>query len=200
MKLPSDKCHCTLLSILVQVMAWCRQATSHYLSKCWPWSLSQYGVIRPQWLKKNKYYFHDRMYISNPFWGIACTDDILIVCTVTYHERTHILKWHYFVISMGWCHINSYPLELRLSCTNPLISTRKNRVGNKVFGALTRKQISLICSIQNSTRPSQFSTPPAQNALALASGQALVSLTVKMYAFSLYLHIIYIYPSSSETH
>ena len=31
-------------SALVQVMAWCRQATSHYLSQCWPWSLSPYGV------------------------------------------------------------------------------------------------------------------------------------------------------------
>ena len=27
-------------SALVQVMAWCRQATSHYLSQCWPRSLS----------------------------------------------------------------------------------------------------------------------------------------------------------------
>ena len=27
-------------STLVQVMAWCRQATSHYLSQCWPRSLS----------------------------------------------------------------------------------------------------------------------------------------------------------------
>ena len=26
-------------STLVQVMAWCRQATSHYLSQCWPRSL-----------------------------------------------------------------------------------------------------------------------------------------------------------------
>ena len=26
-------------SILAQVMAWCRQATSHYLSQCWPRSL-----------------------------------------------------------------------------------------------------------------------------------------------------------------
>ena len=34
-------------STLVQVMAWCRQATSHYLSQCWPRSLSPYGVIRP---------------------------------------------------------------------------------------------------------------------------------------------------------
>ena len=32
-------------------MAWCRQATSHYLSQCWPRSLSPYGVTRPQWVK-----------------------------------------------------------------------------------------------------------------------------------------------------
>ena len=38
-------------STLVQVMAWCRQATSHYLSQCWPRSLSLYGITRPQWVK-----------------------------------------------------------------------------------------------------------------------------------------------------
>ena len=37
-------------STLVQVMAWCHQATSHYLSQCWPRSLSPYGVTRPQWV------------------------------------------------------------------------------------------------------------------------------------------------------
>ena len=37
-------------STLVQVMAWCRQATSHYLSLCWPRSLSPYGVTGPQWV------------------------------------------------------------------------------------------------------------------------------------------------------
>ena len=35
-------------STLVQVMAWCRQATSHYLRQWWPRSLSPYGVTRPQ--------------------------------------------------------------------------------------------------------------------------------------------------------
>ena len=35
-------------STLVQVIAWCRQATSHYLSQCWPRSLSPYGVTRPE--------------------------------------------------------------------------------------------------------------------------------------------------------
>ena len=41
-------------STLVQVMAWCRQATSHYLSQCWPRSLSPYSVSRPQWVKANQ--------------------------------------------------------------------------------------------------------------------------------------------------
>ena len=29
-------------STLIQVMAWCRQATSHYLRQCWPRSMSLY--------------------------------------------------------------------------------------------------------------------------------------------------------------
>ena len=37
-------------STLVTVMAWCHQATSHYLSQCWPRSLLPYGITRPQWL------------------------------------------------------------------------------------------------------------------------------------------------------
>ena len=37
-------------STLVQVMAWCRQATSHYLSQCWSSSMSPCGVIRQQWV------------------------------------------------------------------------------------------------------------------------------------------------------
>ena len=38
-------------STLVHVMAWCRQATSHYPSQCWPRSMSPYGVSRPWWVK-----------------------------------------------------------------------------------------------------------------------------------------------------
>ena len=37
-------------STLVQVMAWCHQATSHYLSQCWPRFTLPYGVTRPQWV------------------------------------------------------------------------------------------------------------------------------------------------------
>ena len=37
-------------SALVQVMAWCCQVTSHYLSQCWPIFMSPYGITRPQWV------------------------------------------------------------------------------------------------------------------------------------------------------
>ena len=37
-------------STLVQVMAWCHQAASHYLSQCWPRSLLPYVVTGPQWV------------------------------------------------------------------------------------------------------------------------------------------------------
>ena len=51
-------------STLVQVMAWCRQATSHYLNQCWPTSLPPYGVIRPQWVKSSR--SSDAIYICKP--------------------------------------------------------------------------------------------------------------------------------------
>ena len=34
-------------SILVPVMAWCRQAASHYLSQCCRRSMTQYGITKP---------------------------------------------------------------------------------------------------------------------------------------------------------
>ena len=37
-------------STLVQVMACCRQTTSHYLNQCWPRFMSPYGVTRPRWI------------------------------------------------------------------------------------------------------------------------------------------------------
>ena len=37
------------MSMLVQEMAWCHQAPSHYLCQFWPWSMSLHGIITPQW-------------------------------------------------------------------------------------------------------------------------------------------------------
>ena len=43
-------------STLVQVMAWCHQATSHYLNQCWPRSPTPYGVTRPQCVQNGQNY------------------------------------------------------------------------------------------------------------------------------------------------
>ena len=42
-------------SILIQVMAWCCQAPSHYLSQCWPRSMSPYDATRPLWVNTKIY-------------------------------------------------------------------------------------------------------------------------------------------------
>ena len=41
---------------LVQVMAWCHQATSHYLNQSWLRSMLPYGTTRLQWV--NCYYLY----------------------------------------------------------------------------------------------------------------------------------------------
>ena len=46
--MPQDHVH--VKSALVEVMAWCRQAASHYLSQCCLSFLLPYGVTRPQWV------------------------------------------------------------------------------------------------------------------------------------------------------
>ena len=39
-------------STIVQVMACCHQATSHYLSQCWARSMSPNGFTRPHWVNQ----------------------------------------------------------------------------------------------------------------------------------------------------
>ena len=56
-------------STLVHVMAWCRQATSHYLSQCWPRSLSPYGVTRPQWVNNVDNITNAYIYLAITWYG-----------------------------------------------------------------------------------------------------------------------------------
>ena len=54
-------------STLVRVMVRCCQAPSHYLSQCWPRSMSSYGATKPQWVntfkaKQNAYHFVDGIF------------------------------------------------------------------------------------------------------------------------------------------
>ena len=65
-------------STLVQVMAWCRQATSHFLSQCWLSSLSPYGVARPQWVNEWYEMAIDTYYICKQ----ACKIVITVICVM----------------------------------------------------------------------------------------------------------------------
>ena len=49
-------------TLVNKVMAWCHQATIHYLNQCWPRSKFPYGITRPHWVKSvtcgwHGYYF-----------------------------------------------------------------------------------------------------------------------------------------------
>ena len=57
-------------STLVQVMAWCRQATSHYPNQCWPRSPTPYVVTKPQWVNITK---QNTAKPSAYFMGHICT-------------------------------------------------------------------------------------------------------------------------------
>ena len=63
-------------SILVQVMAWCRQATSYYLSQCLPSSPSPYDTTRPRWV--NVAFDTLRPYTTTP--SKLTTQSVFVVC------------------------------------------------------------------------------------------------------------------------
>ena len=67
-------------STLVQVMAWCHQATSHYLSQCWPRSMSPNGVIRPQWVML-------LLCCTQYHYGLYCklSQDLFVNITISIH-------------------------------------------------------------------------------------------------------------------
>ena len=69
-------------STLVQVMAWCRQATSHYLSQCWSRSLSPYDVTRPQWVNWTNADQVTRCHMVLTHWGRVthiCVGNLTII-------------------------------------------------------------------------------------------------------------------------
>ena len=72
---------------LVQVMVWCHQVTNHYLSQCWPRSLSPYGVTRPQWVKGTLVWRSDESDLwCNIYVTRIVTRKILIMTSVVMHR------------------------------------------------------------------------------------------------------------------
>ena len=92
-------------STLVQVMAWCRQATIHSLSQCWPRSMSPNGVTRPQWVKRDD----NNTNVMN-FWYFIFYD------TLASHAYgrldCHIILW------LTTDHLSQWVLSISTKATN----------------------------------------------------------------------------------
>ena len=120
-------------STLVQVMAWCRQATSHYLSQCWPTSLSPYGVTRPQCVNS--------LWPCHALWKHRFRSTLaqVMVCCLTAPSPYLNQCWFTCGIPRRYCqifsisctksqHLNISCLALQLSLPNPLKPGVKSRM------------------------------------------------------------------------
>ena len=80
-------------STLVQVMAWCRQATSHYLSLHWPRSVSLYGIIRPQWVHVIlKSVLDKSIHMGTKGWGREFSKDLWIYIDFKIYKDLQIYR------------------------------------------------------------------------------------------------------------
>ena len=89
---------------LVQVMAWCRQATSHYLSQCWLKSVSSYDVIKRQWIypqqsanRMMKSRHGNICSVANPFWGSKDR-----YCGFLFHCPKRLFDMRQSFSGLGW--------------------------------------------------------------------------------------------------
>ena len=79
-------------SMMVQEMAWCHQATSHYQNQCLPRFMSPYGIIRPQSIKKCFLEKLKHRNYSNQCLSFKCMCTIQF--TMIYHRtKPNILTW-----------------------------------------------------------------------------------------------------------
>ena len=121
-------------STLVQVMAWCRQATSHYLNQCRPRSPTPYGVTGPQW-------------VNSLFFGkVACIFKIVYVYVTFLRVIASVLPLEvhldlfqriFLVISqvMAWCHWapSLYPIQCWPRSEMHMVLQGHNQIRNSSF-------------------------------------------------------------------
>ena len=97
-------------STLVQVMACCHQATSHYLNQCWPSSLTLNDITRPQWVnalrpRQNGWHFAYAIFkciLLNEKW-------ISIEISLTFISNRPINNIPALVQIMAWCQPDDKP-------------------------------------------------------------------------------------------
>ena len=85
-------------SALVQVKAWCHQATNHYLSQCWPRFMFPYGVSRTQWVNGTT------LRPEQNGWHLA---DNIFKC-ISFKEIFSFFIWFYTF----WIYLKFVPVDL----------------------------------------------------------------------------------------
>ena len=100
-------------STLVQVMAWCRQATSHYLNPCWPRSLPPYGVTRPQWVNTLRPGQSGQHFADNSFKHLFLNEDC---CNVIHISLKSVPEGPIdinpsLLLVMAWCRAGDKPIS-----------------------------------------------------------------------------------------
>ena len=81
-------------STLVQVLAWCRQATSHYLSQCWPRFMSPNGITRPQWVNLVQSLQH--------IWGLSTHGPLARLYKTYIKQLSYNACWNHYSKGFHW--------------------------------------------------------------------------------------------------
>ena len=98
-------------STLVQLMAWCCQETSHYLSQCWHRYVSPYGVTRPEWDKC--IHWNGNVVTLMKFSSLAALE-VAILTTFSAASDENFIKMMTFPVqcynvtsSIFYCHVST---------------------------------------------------------------------------------------------
>ena len=114
-------------STMVQVMAWCHQTASHYLSQCWPRSMPPYGVTMPQWVNMAAlvYDIAKHIYRKCLFHSISCEHNSLLFTWKELSTGFKAMTWQWIGYYKHW---TTGPQSIQKSCPTP----------NEMFSAVYR--------------------------------------------------------------
>ena len=94
---------------LVQAMAWCCQATSHYLSWCWPRFMSPYGITRPPVNDACPISLHktDKLtqWIIHICTKFTCALELWVACGWRFKKFSPSVSFTNYTDGDIWCHL-----------------------------------------------------------------------------------------------
>ena len=84
-------------SALVQVLARCCQATSHYRNQCWPSSMSSYGFTGPKWVNSDTFIYLYQSdynhYVYNSHFDLLLGINVAVIVKLNLSSEILILTY-----------------------------------------------------------------------------------------------------------